>query len=145
MSVCPSAVIRCRPSFDIAHHYQRSSFPKPLSRSKPKFMQSLNRKGGESLNKRSGSHDLDARHEHFIVKSSKLFFSGNKSHIILKLRMEHWGLKLYKIYINDDPWMTLAYFMTGSNQGLFVWKLLGQMWLPICLNGEKLLQKHCGK
>ena len=30
--------------------------------------------------------------------------------MFLKLGMLHWGLKLYKAYINDDPGLTLTYF-----------------------------------
>ena len=30
--------------------------------------------------------------------------------LILKLGMQHWGLKLYKFYINDNPGLSLAYF-----------------------------------
>ena len=29
--------------------------------------------------------------------------------MILKLGMQHWGLQLYKVYINGDPGLTLAY------------------------------------
>ena len=35
--------------------------------------------------------------------------------MILKLDMYHKGLKLYKVYINDDPGLTLTYFMAKSN------------------------------
>ena len=34
---------------------------------------------------------------------------------IMKPDMEHYVLKLYKVYINDDPKLTLTYFMTMSN------------------------------
>ena len=33
--------------------------------------------------------------------------------MILKLGLQHQGLKLYKVYINDDPGLT--YFMARSN------------------------------
>ena len=33
----------------------------------------------------------------------------------LKLGMQHQGLKLCKVYINDDPELTLAYFMARSD------------------------------
>ena len=44
--------------------------------------------------------------------------------MILKLGMQHWGLKLYKLYINDDPGLTLTYFMARSNlvPYAFVWE-----------------------
>ena len=37
------------------------------------------------------------------LKPSKIFFSRMGSPMILKLYMQHQGLKLYKVYINDDP------------------------------------------
>ena len=39
--------------------------------------------------------------------------------MILKLGMEHYVLKLYKVYINDDPEVTLTYFTTMSNLAIF--------------------------
>ena len=44
--------------------------------------------------------------------------------MILKLGMWHWGLKLYKVYINDDPGLTLTYFTARSNlvPYAFVWE-----------------------
>ena len=35
--------------------------------------------------------------------------------MILKLGMQHRGLKLYKVYINGDPRLTLTYFTARSN------------------------------
>ena len=35
--------------------------------------------------------------------------------MILKLGVQHQGLKLYKVYINDDPGLTLTYFTARSN------------------------------
>ena len=35
--------------------------------------------------------------------------------MIMKLDMGHYVLKLYKVYINDDPELTLTYFTTTSN------------------------------
>ena len=35
--------------------------------------------------------------------------------MILKLGMYCWGLKLYEVYINDDPGLTLTFFMARSN------------------------------
>ena len=34
----------------------------------------------------------------------------------LKLGMKHQGMKLYKVYVNHDPGMTLTYFMARSTQ-----------------------------
>ena len=44
--------------------------------------------------------------------------------MILKLGMYHWGLNLYKVYINDDPGLTLTYFTARSNlvSYAFVWE-----------------------
>ena len=35
--------------------------------------------------------------------------------MILKLGMEHFVFNFYKVYINHDPELTLAYFTTMSN------------------------------
>ena len=42
----------------------------------------------------------------------------------LKLGMQHRGLKLYKVYINSDPGLTLTYFTARSNlvPCAFVWE-----------------------
>ena len=37
------------------------------------------------------------------------------SPMILKLSMLHRGLRFYKVDINEDPGMTLTYFMARSN------------------------------
>ena len=44
--------------------------------------------------------------------------------ISMKLGMEHYTLKLYRVNINDDPWLTLTYFTTISNLAklVFVFK-----------------------
>ena len=34
--------------------------------------------------------------------------------MILKLGLQHRGLKLYKVYINDDPGLTFTYFTAMS-------------------------------
>ena len=58
--------------------------------------------------------------------------------MILKLGMYNWGLKVYKVYINDDPGLTLTYFMARSNGS------------PVRLNGENCYKvikrrKTCSK
>ena len=45
----------------------------------------------------------------------KIFFSRTGSSMILKLGMQHQGLTLCKVYINDDPRLTLTCFTTRSN------------------------------
>ena len=44
----------------------------------------------------------------------------------MKLGMEHYVLKLYKVYIciNDDPELTLTHFMTISNFAKLVFVLI---------------------
>ena len=44
--------------------------------------------------------------------------------MILKLGMQHRGLKLYKVFINSDPGLTLTYFTARSNlvPYAFVWE-----------------------
>ena len=50
--------------------------------------------------------------------------------MILKLAIKHRRLKLYKVYINDDPGMTNTYFMQRSNLDAYVFE-----W-------KKMLQSH---
>ena len=48
--------------------------------------------------------------------------------MILKLCMQHRELKLYKVYINGDPGLTLTYFTARSNlvACVFEWEKLSQ-------------------
>ena len=50
----------------------------------------------------------------FMVKPSKIFCYSTKSPMIMKLGMELYVFKLYKVYINDDPELTLT-LKTMSN------------------------------
>ena len=45
--------------------------------------------------------------------------------MIFQLGMEQYVLKLYKIYINDDPGLTLTYFTTMSIVAKFDFLLIG--------------------
>ena len=51
----------------------------------------------------------------YMVKTLKIFFSGTKSLMTLKLGVQHRVLEYYQIYLNDDPELTLTYFMARSN------------------------------
>ena len=42
--------------------------------------------------------------------------------MILKLGMQHRGPKVYKVYINDDPGMTLTYFTPRSNLATYAFE-----------------------
>ena len=44
------------------------------------------------------------------VKKLKIFFSGTKIPMTLKLGMQHWMLEYYQVYSNDDPGFTITYF-----------------------------------
>ena len=59
--------------------------------------------------------------------------------MILKLSMLHLGLKLYKVYINDDPGLTLTYFTARSNWVTYTFEL-GKL-LQSHLMGENLQQR----
>ena len=50
--------------------------------------------------------------------------------MIFKLGMKHQRLKLYKVYINDDPGLTLTYFTARSN------------WVTYTFEWGKLLQSY---
>ena len=47
----------------------------------------------------------------------KIFFSGTKKLMTLKLVMQHWVLEYYQVYSDDDSGLTLTYFMARSNLG----------------------------
>ena len=63
--------------------------------------------------------------------------------MILKLGMQNQRFKLYKVYINDDPWLTLNYFTARSNwvAYMFEWGNLLQSYLmgKTCSKGLNLL------
>ena len=48
-------------------------------------------------------------------KTLKIFFSGTKSLMTLKLAMQHWVLEYSQFYSNDDFGLTLTYFTARSN------------------------------
>ena len=58
----------------------------------------------------------------------KIFFPGTKRPMTLKLGMQHRVLEYYKIYLNDDPGLTLTYFTARSNllPYAFVWEKVTQ-------------------
>ena len=53
----------------------------------------------------------------------KIFFRNN-SHVILKLDMDRYVLNVDKVYINDDPELTLTYFTTMSNLTKLIFVLI---------------------
>ena len=61
---------------------------------------------------------------------NKNFFSRTGSPMMLKLGMHHQRLKLYKVYINDDPGLTVTYFTARSN------------WVACTYDWGKLLQSY---
>ena len=64
------------------------------------------------------------------VKNLKKIFSRTKRPLILKLGMQHQWIKLYINYINDEPGLTLTYFMARPNLVAYAFEL------------GKLLQSH---
>ena len=59
--------------------------------------------------------------------------------MILKLDMQHQGLNLYKVYINDDSRLTMTYFTAKSN-----WVTYTNEWgktVTNSLNGGNLTEK----
>ena len=57
---------------------------------------------------------------HIYGKNLQKFSYRTDSLMIMKLGMEHYVLKLYKVYINDDPELTLTYFKMVANSGKLV-------------------------
>ena len=69
------------------------------------------------------SHDQDGRPAYSWEKLSKIFFYRTNSPMIMKLCIGQYVLKLYKVYINDDPELTLTYFKTMSKLAKLVFVL----------------------
>ena len=57
-------------------------------------------------------------------KTLKIFSYITNSPMITRLGMEHYELKLYTVYKNDDPELTLTYFTTMSNFAKLVFFVL---------------------
>ena len=70
-------------------------------------------RGNENFFAASGSHDQDGRHAHYGKNPSK--FSGTGGPISMKLGMYNRGLLPIIVCSNDDPGVTLTYFMARSN------------------------------
>ena len=75
-------------------------------------------RGKKSLCIWSRSHYQDSHHTHTHIK----IFSETRSPMILKLGVQHPGLKVHKVSINDDPWLTVTYFTARSNLAAFAFE-----------------------
>ena len=64
----------------------------------------------------------------YMVKTLKIFYSGTKCPMTLKLGMKDHVLEYYTVCSNDDPGLTLTYFTTRSNlvPYAFVWEKVRQ-------------------
>ena len=61
---------------------------------------------------------------HVYGKIFKTFSYRTNSPMIIKHGMEHYELKLYSVYINDDPELTLTYLTAMSNLAKLVFVLI---------------------
>ena len=101
-AVCPFSMAIYMLRYD--HYFQTTSSPlKLLGLSKPNFMWSLLGKRGHKFLKIVLVKGCRA---HVWPKPLKIFF-GTRSPMIMKLSMDHWGLKVYEVYIDG---LTLTYF-----------------------------------
>ena len=59
-----------------------------------------------------------------MVNTLKIFFSGTKRPMVLKVCMQHRVLEYFQVCSNDDPELTLTYFTARSNliPYAFVWE-----------------------
>ena len=60
----------------------------------------------------------------YMVKTLKIFFSGTKRPVTLKVGMQHRVLEYFQVCSTDDPKLTLTYFTARSTLILyaFVWE-----------------------
>ena len=61
---------------------------------------------------------------YIVKKNFKMFFPRTRSPMIFKLGMQHREFELHKVYIYDDPGLTLSYLQRGRIRS------------PKCLNRE---------
>ena len=101
-------------------HFQTSFPEKPLGRLKPNSIWSFN-----GIGERNFVQMVQVTWPPFpyMVKHEK-FFSGTKRLMILKVFMQHRVLEYYQVCSNDNPRLTLTYFMARSNlvAYAFVWE-----------------------
>ena len=66
----------------------------------------------------------DGHYAHIWYKPFEKLLLRTERQMILELGMQHWVLRPYQVYANDDPWLTLTYFNSWSNwvTKAFVWK-----------------------
>ena len=69
--------------------------------------------GGKKVYINGPGQDKDGHHAHIWLNPSKIFSYRTNSPMIMKLDMEHYVTKLYKVCINDDPVLTLTPFKTS--------------------------------
>ena len=50
----------------------------------------------------------------YVKNLKKIIFSGIEEPMTLKVGMQHWVLKYYQVYSNDDPGIALTYFTARS-------------------------------
>ena len=58
-------------------------------------------------------HSIQTKRATMAINSKKTFkiiFSRTRRPMILKFGMKHQAMELYKVYLNHDPGITLAYF-----------------------------------
>ena len=82
---------------------------------KPNFVWSLLGKWERKFINGTGNMTKMATMLIYGKKSSKIFSYRIDSPIIMKLGMEQYVLKLYKVYIKYDPELPLTHFKTMSN------------------------------
>ena len=97
-------------------HYFQTSFPKMLGQSKANLMWILYGKGNEKLNEWPMSHDKDGHHDQICYTPMNTF---SRTRSPMKLGMVHRGLKVFKVNIDDVPWLTLTNFTEMSNLILY--------------------------
>ena len=66
-------------------------------------------------------------------------FARPGSPMIFNFGMHHYGLELYKVYINSDPGMTLTYFTARRHDFVQMTKLAA---IPIHVNVKSVIEKQ---
>ena len=82
---------------------------------RPKFYVEPPWEGGKKIYINRLGHKTKMAAMPKLIKTLKNLLLQNQKSYDLQLGMYHWGPKLYKVYINDDPGLPLTYFTAWSN------------------------------
>ena len=125
---------RSRSFIDLGSNHSDSTFSNffSLETARPietKFHVDHPRDGGTKICSNGPGHMIKVAATPIYGKTLKIFFSGTKRPMTLKVDMQHQVLEYYQVCSNDAPGLMLTYFTAMSNLApyAFVWEKVKTM------------------